>query len=261
MSDKIVVERSARRADITFNNPEKHNAVSLEMWRAVASSLEELAADDTIRVLVLKGAGDKAFVSGADISKFADERANKQAILAYEEATRAVFDNLERFPKPVICRIQGYCVGGGLNLAALADLRLGNTNARFAMPAAKLGLGYGYTSVRRLADVMGISNALEMAFTARLFTGEEALRMGFLNQLVEPEQLDSLIEDYVARITANAPLTIKAFKASAIAFRAGTIERERGRIQTLVDACFASQDYVEGRAAFTEKRPPDFQGK
>lgn len=261
MSEKILLERSEYRADITFNNPARHNAVSLEMWRHVAALLNELATDDNLRVLVLKGAGEKAFVSGADISKFADERSNQDAIAAYEETTKVVFDRLEGFPMPVICRIQGYCVGGGLNLAAVSDIRLASTNAQFAMPAAKLGLGYGYKSVRRLAGAMGLSNALEMAFTARLFDAAEAQRMGFINQLVGPAELDPLVDDYVTRIAANAPLTIKAFKASAIALRIETQDRDLERIQGLVEACFSSQDYIEGRVAFGEKRPPRFEGK
>ncbi len=261
MGDKILVERTGFRADITFNNPEKHNAVSLEMWQAFAEALNTLANDPELRVLVLKGAGDKSFVSGADISKFEDERANQEAIARYEATTGKVFDNLETFPKPVICRVQGYCVGGGLNLAATSDLRIASTNAKFAMPAAKLGLGYGFKSVRRLADVMGATNALEMAYTARLFSGEEALRMGFVNQLVTHEELDALVDEYVSRICVNAPLTLQAFKASAIALRTGATEHQLAHIQGLVETCFQSQDYVEGRAAFVEKRPPQFRGQ
>lgn len=260
MTDKILVDMNGAIATITFNNPDRRNAVSLDMWEAVEEALKRMAVDETVRVLVITGAGDKAFVSGADISKFESERAEASAVARYNEATARVYERLTSFPKPVIARIKGACVGGGMNLAVACDLRLCNESARFAMPAAKLGLGYGYGSLKRLAQVVGLPNALELAYTAKLFSAQDALQMGLVNQVVADDELDAFVQDYTTRIANNAPLTIRTFKASAVELRKHESDRDTSHVDALAAQCFESEDYKEGRRAFMEKRRPDFKG-
>jgi enoyl-CoA hydratase/carnithine racemase len=261
MTKKILRQVDGGAALITFNNPEKRNAVSLEMWQAVEAALDAYAADEAVRVLILTGASDKAFVSGADISKFESERAAADAIAHYNAQTARVYDKLEAFPKPTIAKIRGYCIGGGLNLAACCDLRIATEDARFAMPAAKLGLGYGYQGVKRLAAVTGLPNALELAFTARQFSAGEAMAMGLANRVLPADELDAYVEDYAQRIADNAPLTIQTFTAAAIELKKHESARDLDRLKAMVEACFASADYAEGRKAFMEKRKPAFQGR
>lgn len=261
MTDKILVEQSEAIATVTFNNPERRNAVSLDMWEAFDAALGKLQDDEAVRVIIITGAGDKAFVSGADISKFESERAQAEAVANYNAATKRAYDRLDNFPKPVIAKIKGVCVGGGLNLAVGCDLRLCNASARFAMPAAKLGLGYGYGSLRRLAHVVGLPNALELAYTAKLFPAEDAFHMGAVNRVIADDELDDFVNDYASRIAGNAPLTIRTFKAGAIELRKHEHERDKARVDAMVEQCFASEDYVEGRRAFMEKRKAEFKGR
>ena len=162
---------------VTFNNPEKHNAVSIEMWDALERILDDFRSDNTVRVIVLNGAGGKSFVSGADISKFDKERSSKEAVLSYNKRTQKVYENLETFPKPTIAMINGYCIGGGLNLAVCCDIRICSEKSKFAMPAAKLSLGYPFSSIKRLFDVMGPGMAKHFMFTADKISAVEALSL------------------------------------------------------------------------------------
>ena len=169
---------------ITFNNPEKHNAVSIEMWDALERILDDFRSDNTVRVIVLNGAGGKSFVSGADISKFDKERSSKEAVLSYNKRTQKVYENLETFPKPTIAMINGYCIGGGLNLAVCCDIRICSEKSKFAMPAAKLSLGYPFSSIKRLFDVMGPGMAKHFMFTADKISAKEALTCGLIQKLI-----------------------------------------------------------------------------
>ena len=261
MTDQIIARIDGAVAKLIVNNPAKRNAVSLEMWQVIDEALERYADDPAVRLLVISGAGEKAFVSGADISKFESERGDEAAIRLYATVTERVSHRLYGFPKPTIAKISGVCVGGGLNLAVCCDLRLAAAGSRFAMPAAKLGIGYGYTSLQRLAHVVGLPNALELAFTARLFSAEEALSMSLVQRVVDEGELEDLVDDYADRIAANAPLSIATFKAAAVELRKHESERDFARIDAMVAACAASDDYVEGRRAFMAKRPPAFKGR
>jgi enoyl-CoA hydratase/carnithine racemase len=245
---------------VIFNNPERRNAVSLEMWEATARILDEFDRDKDVRVVVLTGAGDKAFVSGADISRFEDERANEEAIVRYnqtvERANTAVYD----FPKPTIAMIRGYCVGGGVGLALSCDLRICSDDSRFAVPAAKLGLGYPFHGLKKLVDVVGISFAKEIFYTARQFDAEEARVMGLVNRVVPASELDTYVKNYAQTIGENAPLTIATTK-----FTIGEVVKDEGKRDlaksaAMVKQCFESKDYTEGRRAFMEKRKPVFTG-
>ncbi|MGH6943275.1 MAG: enoyl-CoA hydratase-related protein, partial [Geminicoccaceae bacterium] len=200
MSGRIVADKAGAIARLTFDNPEKRNAVSLEMWRELAARLADFARDPAVRVVVLTGAGDKAFVSGADVSRFESERASEQAVAEYNQATERAYVALQDFRKPTIARIKGVCVGGGVNLAVCCDLRLCSESARFAIPAARLGLGYGYANVGRLASAIGTSFAMEMLYTARTFDAADALRMGLVNRVLPDGGLDAALDAYATQI-------------------------------------------------------------
>ncbi|MFD2184535.1 enoyl-CoA hydratase [Rhodoplanes azumiensis] len=246
---------------MTFNNPERHNAVSLEMWEAAGSILEDFANDPQVRVVVLTGAGGKAFVSGADISKFEDERASQAAYERYNAAVDRASTLLSDHPKPTIAKIRGWCLGGGVGLATCCDLRICSDNSRFAVPAAKLGLGYAYKGLKKIVDLVGPAYAKEILYTARQFTAAEAHGMGLVNRVVAADDLDAYVQDYAVTIAGNAPLTVAAAKVAVGEATKPDAERDLTRCEAMVNACFASQDYVEGRRAFMEKRKPDFQGR
>jgi enoyl-CoA hydratase/carnithine racemase len=260
MSEQIISRSENGVGHLVFNNPARRNAVSLEMWQAVEGVLDAFAQDEKVRVAVLSGAGGKAFVSGADISKFEDERASAEAVAHYNATTARVSQKLSAFPKPTIAQITGSCVGGGVALAVCCDLRICGASSRFGIPAARLGLGYGYAGLKRLVDVIGPAFAKEMLFTARLFSSSEAYAMGLVNRVVPDDQVASFVADYAHTIGANAPLTIGAVKAIIGEVLKEPAARDLARCEALVTACFASQDYVEGRRAFLEKRQPQFTG-
>jgi len=245
---------------ITFNNPEKRNAMSLEMWEGLGNALTELRDDPNVRVVILTGAGGKAFVSGADISKFASERASLEDTRSYNIKTEATFVGIYEFPKPTIAMIRGYCIGGGLGLASCCDLRICSDNSRFAVPAARLGLGYGYGGLKRLIDIVGHSFAKEIFYTARQFSAQEAYDMGLVNRVVPAAELESAVKNITDMICANAPLTIKAVKFTAGEILKDESKRNVARVNEMVEQCFVSRDYTEGRTAFMEKRKPAFTG-
>jgi len=260
MTDKMLSRKEGGVGIVTFNNPERHNAVSLEMWEAATEILTRFAADNDVRVVVLTGAGGKAFVSGADISKFGSERATIEAVRSYNSKTDATYASIADFPKPTIAMIRGYCIGGGLGLATCCDLRICSDNSRFAVPAAKLGLGYGYSGLKRLVDIVGPSFAKEIFYTARQFDAEEARVMGLVNRVVPSAELETYVKTVTDTIGANAPLTIKAVKYTVGEVVKEDSKRNLARSAELVEQCFASRDYTEGRTAFMEKRKPVFTG-
>lgn len=260
MTEKILTSQDGAIARIVFNQPEKRNAVSLEMWQAVDALLDKYAADPSVRILILSGAGGKAFVSGADISKFESERAGAEAVAHYNATTKKVYDKVSAFPKPVIAQIDGFCVGGGVALAVCCDMRVCGTSSQFAVPAAKLGLGYAYEGIRRLVGLVGPSFAKEIFFTARRFDAEEARVMGLVNRVVADGEVESYCLEYARSIAANAPLTVNSVKFIVGEVMKDESARDIDKCAQLVTECFASQDYIEGRRAFMEKREPKFVG-
>lgn len=245
---------------LVFDNPERRNAVSLEMWQAIPRLLDDFAADSGVRVVVLTGAGDKAFVSGADISQFEKERASAEAVKRYEELGERAQASIAGFDKPVIAMIRGYCLGGGLNVANLCDLRIAAEDARFGIPAARMGLGYRASSMKKLVDIVGKAAALEIMITARQFSAAEALRIGLVHQVVPVPELETATRAYCDMIAANAPLTMRASKRIIREVTRGG-GYDAAACQAWVKECFASDDYREGRQAFMEKRKPVFKGR
>jgi len=260
-TDKMIAHKDGAIGTLTFNNPARHNAVSLDMWLACAEIMNDFSADPAIRAIIITGAGEKAFISGADISKFAEERASDKGLEAYNDAVEAGYAAVYNCPKPTIAMIRGYCVGGGMGLASCCDIRICTENSRFAVPAAKLSVGYGYPGVKRLLDIVGPSFTKEIFYTARQFDAEEARIMGFANRVVPNDKLESYVKDYAATIAGNAPLTIDSIKFIVGEIAKDESARDMAKCDAMVDKCFASSDYEEGRKAFMEKRKPVFTGK
>jgi enoyl-CoA hydratase/carnithine racemase len=259
-TDKMLARKDGRVGYVIFNNPERHNAVSLEMWGRTAEILDDFAKDDDVRVVVITGAGGKSFVSGADISKFESERASADATKLYNQTVARANESIYEFAKPTIAMIRGYCIGGGLGLAVCCDLRICSDNSKFGIPAAKLGLGYSFPGVKRLTDLVGPSFAKEIFYTARQFDAEEARAMGLVNRVVPADELEAYVKNYADTIAGNAPLTVKAAKFIANEAMRDESKRNLARCAEMVEACFKSNDYTEGRRAFMEKRKPSFTG-
>ncbi len=245
---------------ITFNNPERRNAMSLAMWQGLGDAIESLQDDGDVRVVIMRGAGGKSFVSGADISEFDEHRANAAQKKTYGDIAARAHVGLARLTKPLVAMIDGFCIGGGLAIALAADVRIATTGSVFGIPAAKLGLGYEYEGLAALARLVGPSTAKDILFSARFLAADEALRIGLINFSVDGAELEAFVSDYAARIAGNAPLTVHAAKAAVRLFEQYS-KTDDAEVAALVDRCFDSEDYREGRTAFLEKRPPRFQGR
>lgn len=261
MDSKILSHTRGAVGTLTFNNPERHNAMSLEMWRQASSVLEGLIGNPEVRVIVLTGAGGKAFVSGADISKFESERDNAASVGVYNAAVERFSQMLLDCPKATIAMIRGYCIGGGVGIAVSCDLRVATEASRFGIPAAKLGLGYGLESLRRLMQLAGPQFTAEILFTARQFEAREAASMGLVNRVVSDGEIEGYVRGMAETIAANAPLSIRAAKAIIRELLHDSGTRDAAACDALVKACFESEDYREGRRAFLEKRKPEFLGR
>ena len=258
---KMLAARHDGVGVVTFNQPSKHNAISVEMWGGLGQILDEFAADASVRVVVLTGAGTRAFVSGADISQFEQQRSNADAQRAYDEQTSIGRRKLSSFPKPTIARIRGYCLGGGLAIAMQTDLRIASSDSQFGIPAAKLGIAYGIEGLRNLVSLVGPANARMIMYTGECFGAAEALRIGLINRVVAPEDLETHVFELAHTIANNAPLSIAASRLTIGQLLLDAQDRDEAAIARASVTCFDSADYREGRAAFLEKRKPQFTGR
>jgi enoyl-CoA hydratase/carnithine racemase len=259
VTERIIARRDGAIGWLVFNNPERRNAVSLDMWEAIPRVLDDFGADPAIRVVVLTGAGEKAFVSGADISQFEKERSNAEAVKRYDEIGERAQSRLAAYEKPLLAMIRGYCLGGGVGIATACDLRIAADDARFGIPAAKMGLGYRASSMKKLVDLVGKPAALEIMITARQFTAAEALQIGLVHKVVPVAELETATRAYCDMIAANAPLTIRT--AKRVIAEVMKTAYDGASCDRWVKECFESEDYIEGRRAFMEKRKPVFKGR
>jgi enoyl-CoA hydratase/carnithine racemase len=246
---------------ITFNNPERHNAVSLEMLRAIPRILAAFQADPDVRVIVMSGAGEKAFVSGADISEFGERRTSIEARAEFDDVANRTASAWQAVDKPILAMIRGYCMGGGVMTAMQADIRIAADDSVFSIPAARLGLGYPISAVETLVEHVGAAWAAEILFTARRLSAAEALRIGLVNHVVPVADLTTHVVQIARAIAANAPLTVRACKVALRELRHPPECRDIDRAAALSEACFRSEDYLEGQRAFREKRAPRFSGR
>ncbi|RZL96620.1 MAG: enoyl-CoA hydratase [Variovorax sp.] len=258
---QVILVRRGPIAELRIDNPKKFNAMSLAMWRDVAMHAAALSGDADVRVLLLRGEGEKAFISGADIAEFDTTRSAETGSDAYDGAVDAAQNALMACPFPVVASIHGICMGGGLGLAMACDLRYGALEARFRMPAARLGLGYSHAGIQRMVGVLGAATAADLFFTARTFDGAEARRLRLVHDAFQASELNRHVEETLATIAANAPLTVRLAK-QAIHLALGEVSTEAiAQIEAGRRACIRSADYAEGRRAFAEKRPAVFLGK
>lgn len=247
---------------LIINRPQSHNALNAKVWRALAAEVNRLAQDDKIQVLIIRGAGDKAFIAGADVAEFPAIRANAELTVEYDKLANTALQALMDAPQPVIAMINGVCFGGGVLLALTCDLRFASIEAQFAIPAGKLGLAYPFRmGIKRLVKIAGAANAADILFSCRTLTAQEALAMGLINQVLPQTELESFVRSYALKMAEGAPLSLQAHKIAIQQAMFDDSEKDDGRAEAAIRRCLNSADYQEGIAAFLEKRKPKFTGR
>lgn len=257
----ILVHQDGAIATVVFNRPRVRNALRLRTWTELANVMTGLAKDDSVRAVVLRGAGTQAFASGADISEFQENRKDTETALRYNAQTDAAYTAIRECPKPTVAMIFGYCMGGAMAIAMACDMRFAAEGSRFGIPAAKLSIIYPVAAVGQLVDLVGPAYAKDILYSARTVEDREALQMGFIQRLLPADELERYTYDYLRRVAENAPLSVRGSKLTVESYLAGLTEESRERLRTLSLEAFESEDYKEGTRAFLEKRPPRFQGR
>jgi len=260
-SERIVARKDGAIGWLVFNNPAKHNAISMDMAEAVPAVMRGFEDDSEVRVIVVAGAGEKAFAAGSDISGFESVRADPQKNRHYNDVNERSYNAVYECTKPTVAMIRGYCIGGGLDFATSCDVRFCSDNAVFAVPAGKLGLGYGHEGILRFGRVIGYMRARDLFLSGRRLGAEEALRLGLVHRVISLGELEAETTAYAQSIADNAPLTLAAIKRAFLEYEKDPALRDLNRAQAMIDECFKSADYVEGRAAFAAKRNPQFKGE
>jgi enoyl-CoA hydratase len=261
MSNRILVEQDGGVATVTFNRPEVRNAISLAMWTEMAEIANRLGADDNVRAILFRGAGQEAFASGADISEFKENRKDKESAVAYNKTVEEAEIAIRNCAKPTVAMIFGFCMGGGMAIALACDLRFAAEGSRFGIPAAKLGIVYDFDAVRQLVDLVGPAYAKDILFSARALHADEAFRIGLIQRLFPAAELETRTLEYLKTVAANAPISVRGAKAQLAAIFDGATAAHRDQMQTARLDTFDSEDYKEGTRAFLEKRPPRFTGR
>jgi len=257
-TDKMLARKEGHIGWMTFNNPDRRNAMSLEMWEAVGEIMADFQADENVRVVVMHGAGDKAFISGADISQFEKMRADAAMTEKYNARAEAGRKAIRNFDRPIIAMIRGFCMGGGLGIAMSADLRFAAEGSTFGIPAARLSIAYTGENIVNLYNLVGPSRAKDILYSARRFDEQEALSIGLINRVLAADKLEDETRAYCETLADNAPLSIKAHKV--ILGELSKKNPDQSKIDAVATMCFDSADYKEGRTAFMEKRKPVWKG-
>jgi enoyl-CoA hydratase/carnithine racemase len=260
-TDKMLARKDGAIGWMTFNNPARHNALSYEMRLAVLQILDDFDKDEAIRVIVMHGAGEKSFVSGADISQFDAMRATPEQQAEYERVSQAMQTRLTTLSKPLIAMIRGYCMGGGLQTALSADLRIASDDSQFGIPAGRLGIAYAWNSVAKLVETVGPATAKHILFTAKRFPAAEALRMGLVTQVVPSGELEAATRELANTIAGNAPLSLIAAKRAIDELAKDPGQRDEAGAKAVALRAMQSEDFKEGRKAFMEKRKPEWKGR
>jgi enoyl-CoA hydratase/carnithine racemase len=259
MAGQVYIEREGGLAWVVFDHVERRNAITAEMWQQIPVLARQLDDDDSVRVVILRGAGEVAFVSGADISEFEQRRTGAGAA-EYDRQNDRAFQAIAQLSRPVIAMVHGFCIGGGCALALTADMRFASDDAVFGIPAGRLGLGYGATGLESLVRAVGFPAAKELFFSARRFDAARAASMGLVNQVFAKGDLEAEVRALAEDIAQNAPLTLRAAKIAFGELSRSSGQRDEEAIAASIARCFESADYAEGVRAFLEKRSPRFQG-
>lgn len=256
----IELSISAGVASLVFQQPERMNALTFDMWQALPRQIARAEADPDVRVLTVTGAGEAAFCAGADISEFGEKRTDPEAVARYNKAIHEASAALRQTRLPTLAMIRGICYGGGLGLAMCCDLRYASSDARFRIPAGRLGLGYSFRDIALLTHRVGPGAVAEILYTAAVIDADRAKDIRLVHKVFSKESFQASVTQEVEAIAGNAPLTLRAVKTALLAIEDPLVNRSVGEVDDAVKACFDSADYREGQAAFREKRKPQFRG-
>ena len=261
MSGKLRVEKEGAIGWIVFDQPERRNAMSGDMWRGIAPAMAQFDADPEVRCIAFRGAGGEAFCAGADISEFEANRSAESSVHEYDNLLDQVLHAIQDSRKPSVAMIYGFCLGGGLEIALACDLRYGAASAQFGIPAAKLGLAYNVEGHKRLLETVGHARAREIMFLGRRYDAEEAFAMGLVHRIFPTPELETRVRQILLDLADNAPLSIANSKTIIEEYVKSSGVPDAERMHAAMERCARSADYAEGRRAFMEKRKPRFEGK